>query len=188
MCLQALSLKEHYVRNDAIASVRNAFQKGLDVKLIRKLNFLGIHEKGRLLDTAVFEVMCQVGRNIDPDITNLAVKSQLQNCIGNSYARAKRLEKEKQRKVNLSTKYSSTTPSRSPRSPAMTRQDSTDSLLFDIEPEILSTDALAVPISSISTTATDVESVAAANKATISTVVATEAMANSEVSIAEFTM
>ena len=100
-------MKEHYVVNDPMASVRNAFQHALDVKLIRKLNLLGIHEKGRLLDTPLFNVMCQVARNIDPNVTNMAVKGQLQNCIGNSYARAKRLEKlkESQRKCNLSTKY-----------------------------------------------------------------------------------
>ena len=82
------------------------------------------------MPSPIFDVMCQLARNVDSSTTNNAVKTQLSNCIGNSYARAKRVES--QRKQKLSTKFADTPL------PQMNRTDSTESLPPEpLSPEIV---------------------------------------------------
>lgn len=76
------------------------------------------------MPSPIFDVMCQLARNVDSNTTNSAVKTQLSNCIGNSYARAQRenKQKESQRKQKLSSKFTDR-----PR-PQINRTDSTEML------------------------------------------------------------
>ena len=155
---------------DAIASVRNAFQHALDVNCIRSVNLLGIHDKGKLVPSPVFDVMCTVARNVVPDTTNLAVKNQLANCIGNAYARKKREDSKRQK---LSSKFADL-----PALPQLGRLDSTGSL--PAEPLSPATVVLSQPIAGPSHATVPLQ--------TADTVVASPTLDNDENTVVEFTV
>ena len=96
-----------------------------------------------------------VGQIKDPNATEEQVKTQIQNCIGNSHSdRRSSTQKDYRRKVNLSTKFGKRKSS-DKSTDATEAEENTDTGSLPAEP-ITPTDAVAPLFSTCSDNATSV--------------------------------